>query len=60
MKFEYWKAKDGWYFHFRSANGEIVFPSEAYTRKIVALQAIKLIKRWAADAKVVPRARVRK
>lgn len=40
-KWEVWKAKDGWRWRLKAANGRIVAESgEAYTRRSSALRAI--------------------
>lgn len=42
-----------WYFNFVAPNNEIVFPSQGYTRKESAEDAITIIKLYAKDAEVV-------
>lgn len=55
-RFEVFKGgwrKRLWFFRFVSANNEIVFGSEGYTRKESAEDAITIIKLYAKDAEVV-------
>jgi len=53
-KFVYFQGENGeWFFHFAAANGEIMFPSEGYTRKVSCLKAIARIKREVGGAVVV-------
>lgn len=55
-KFEYWRGADNqWYWHLKSANGEIVQQGEGYKRKAGALSGIAAAKRAAAIARVVER-----
>lgn len=42
-----------WYFNFESTNGENMFQSEGYSRRIDAEQAIKTIQREAPGAVVI-------
>lgn len=46
MHFDLWRStSDGkWYFHYVARNGEIVAPSQGYTRKIDARHAIRLLR----------------
>lgn len=37
------EAKDGWRFHAKAGNGEILFASESYTRKEDAVRACKAL-----------------
>lgn len=53
MKFVIFPAKDGFRFHLKAANGEIVLQSEAYTRKHDAERAINMIKAFGPKAEVV-------
>ena len=43
MKFEIYKAKDGWRFRLRARNGEIIASSEAYARKIDCRSTVEAI-----------------
>jgi uncharacterized protein YegP (UPF0339 family) len=45
-------AKPSYYFAVKGDNNETVFRSETYTTKQSALNAIEMIRREAADAKV--------
>lgn len=45
--------KRAWYFHFVAPNGEIIFPSQSYTRKESVDDTIAIIKLYAKDAEVV-------
>ena len=50
-KFEIETGKDGqFYWHFKSANGEIVCHSEGYTTKDSAMTGIESVKQNAAGA----------
>lgn len=32
-KFEFWKGKSGWFWHFKAGNGQILCHSESYTTR---------------------------
>jgi len=53
MKFEYYKSSDGWRWHLKGRNGEIVASGEAYTRKADVLRAIIRIQNSAAKASII-------
>lgn len=55
MKFEYWRAKKKWWFHIIAANGEIIAPSEGYSRRIDMIATILNIKVNAHLAAIRPR-----
>lgn len=44
--------KKQWYFNFEAPNGEVLFQSEGYSRKIDAQETIASIKFHAKDAEV--------
>jgi uncharacterized protein YegP (UPF0339 family) len=45
MRYVYFKRGKSWYFHLKSANGQIVLQSEGYKRKSALLRTIATIKR---------------
>jgi uncharacterized protein YegP (UPF0339 family) len=49
-RFEIYKARDGWRWRLRGANGEIIARGEAYSRKSNARRGIRAMKIAAATA----------
>jgi uncharacterized protein YegP (UPF0339 family) len=51
-KFEYWQSKKNgqWYFHLKTANGEIIAQSQGYTTKDNCINGIRSIKNNANTA----------
>lgn len=66
IKYEHWKNRNGkFYFHILGANGEVIAPSEGYSRRIDMLSTVELINggRWPVvdlDADLDAQASVRK
>jgi len=55
-KYEYWQATDGlWYFNRVAGNGEVEHPSEGYSTKGNAIQAIGRCMADTSDYEIVPR-----
>ena len=52
MKFEIYKAADGWRWRLKSRNGEIIASGEAYQNRLDCLGCIELIKQLAKFAPV--------
>lgn len=59
MKFEIYKAADGWRWRLKAANGEIVASGESYKNKGDCVTCVETIQANAADAYVVTIASVR-
>jgi uncharacterized protein YegP (UPF0339 family) len=53
LKIEWWRKGKNYWFHLEAANGEVLTPSQGYSRKKDMMATIALIKRGAASAEVV-------
>jgi len=53
-RFEVFPGANGqWFFHLRGGNGEIMLPSEGYTRKADALRAVRAVRLASVMARTV-------
>jgi hypothetical protein len=55
MKFEYYKAVDGWRWRLRAANGEIIAAGEAYQNKADCVEVFSILgRRFFLNGEVEP------
>ena len=52
-KFEIYKAKDGWRFRFKGANGEIITGGESYMTKWGAKRGVNRLIKLMANAPII-------
>jgi uncharacterized protein YegP (UPF0339 family) len=57
-KFEYWKGKNGWFWHLKARNGEILSHSESYTTERGCKKGINSAINAAGDASLIPEKRI--